>query len=103
VSEESGAAESPGYRIAREHLAEIQARYDALVDACDAYIAALRAEQEQAARDPSLPPAYATRIGGHIASGSELLQVLETFAHDALIRASDRTAMIQIAYEGRFV
>jgi hypothetical protein len=29
--------------------------------------------------------------------------VLESFGHDALIRASDRTAMIQIAYEGRFV
>ncbi len=103
MNEENGATESAGYRIAREHLAEIQARYDALLNACDAYIAALRVEQEQAERDPSLPPAYAGRIRGHIASGEELLQVLESFGHDALIRASDRTAMIQIAYEGRFV
>ncbi|MCC7106627.1 MAG: hypothetical protein IT307_15930 [Chloroflexi bacterium] len=103
MTEDAKAAESPGYRIAKEKLPEIQERYDDLLDACESYLGELRAELARVEGDTSLPPAYAARLGSHVTTGEELLQVLETLAHDALVRASDRAVLIQIAYEGRFV
>ncbi len=99
----SQAMESEGYRIAKTNLAEIQARFDALLDACDAYRAQLEAEIEKAEREATMPDQYAKRLRMHLTSNDELIQVLETFTHDALVRASDRISLIQVAAEGKFV
>lgn len=103
MSDQGTPAESAGYRIAKESLAEIQERYDDLLDACERYVERLQEEIARAEQDPSLPQQYALRMKMHVSTGGELVQVLETFVHDAMVRASDRAILIQIAAEGRFV
>lgn len=93
----------PGYRIATESLAEIQGRYDQLVDAVERYHRRIAAEPARAEASPGIPEHYPSRVAMHMASSKELLDVLETAAHDALVRASDRTILIKVAAEGTFV
>ena len=91
------------YTICKDHTDRIKARYDELTVACDQYLETLGRliEEEQAKPEPN--QALIGRLRGNSATAGEFLDILESVAHDGLIRATDRVIMVKIAAEGKFV
>lgn len=91
------------YTRARNALEAIQRKYDELVSATERFgiviDEALASEQAAGAVNDQL----VARLLRHRTAIADFMQVLETIAHDHLIRASDRITMIERAERGEAV